>query len=322
MYQPLAAISSELLLPNINLIPPNTITLIETNQRFIEAYMVGLNHAFAQMLLWREYPTDQRGSYFRQFWDPGPYLNTDNLTPDQIREKLYDIPELHRWALTSSLGDHNNRPPAGQTGAQAVLVIRGDLLKRYPTAVIYAHHAQWARNSDGSIDPTEARSLQDIDVAFQDNPPPSIVRTPLYEAKVDPDIYFFGFDLTIAEAEGGRGTNPTDDPGWFFVMKQRPGEPRFGLELTRSNAPEVFTELTWDDAVPGIAPGQFLAANDLASMALTQPSLPDPDDKTSQYNDDVTVDAATLSAARWAYILFRSPVMVAVHADKMLGSSV
>jgi hypothetical protein len=295
--------------------------LIEANQRFIEAYMVGLNHEFARKLLWNEYPTDQRGSYFRQFWDPGTYLNTDNLTPDQIKEKLYDIPELHRWPLTSNLGDHNNRPPAGGAGAQAVLVIRGELLKKYPTAVIYAHHAQWATNPDGSIDPTQARSLQDIDAAFEDNPPPSIVRTPLYEAKVDPDIYFFGFDLTIAEAEGGPGTSPTDDPGWFFVIKQRPGEPRFGLELTPTDPAEVFSELTWDDAMPGITPGEFLPAGNLGSVALAQPPLPDPDDKTSQYDDDETVDAAAISSARWAYILFRSPVMIAVHADKMLGVS-
>jgi hypothetical protein len=320
MYQPLKAISSELFLPNINLIPPNSITLIETNQKFIEAYMVGLNHEFARKLLWREYPTDQRGSYFRQFWDPGPYLNTDNLTPDQITERLYDIPELHRWPLTSNLGDHNNRIPAGQTGEQAVLVIRGELLKKYPTAVIYAHHAQWARNADGSIDPTQPRSLQDIDAAFEENPPPSIIRTPLYEAKVDPDIYFFGFDLTIAEAEGGTGKNPNDDPGWFFVIKQRPGEPRFGLELTRTSAPEVFVELTWDDAMPGGTPGQFLPASNLGNVGLTKPLLPDPDDKTSQYNDDEEVNAVAISSARWAYILFRSPVMVAVHADQMLGS--
>jgi hypothetical protein len=321
MYQPLKAISSELFLPNINLIPQNSITLIETNQKFIESYMVGLNHEFARKLLWREYPTDQMGSYFRQFWDPGPYFNTDDLTADQIKEKLYDIPELHHWLLTSNLGDHNNRAVAGQTGEQAVLVIRGELLKKYPTAVIYAHHAQWARNADGSIDLTQSRSLQDIDAAFEENPPPTIVRTPLYEAKIDPDIYFFGFDLTIAEAQGGSGKDPTDDPGWFFVIKQRPGEPRFGLELTRANAPEVFVELTWDDAMPGGAPGQFLPANNLAPVvALKKPTLPDPDDKTSQYNDDFQVDSAALSSARWAYILFRSPVMIAVHADQMLGS--
>ena len=62
MYEPLKNLSSELFLPNINLIEPNSITLLETNQRFIESYMVGLNHEFARELLWREYPTDQRGS--------------------------------------------------------------------------------------------------------------------------------------------------------------------------------------------------------------------------------------------------------------------
>jgi len=321
MYGPLKDISPELLLPNINLIPPNSITLIETNQRFIEAYMVGLNHDFARKLLWREFPTDERGSYFRQFWDPGTYLDTDTtLTPDQIKEKLYDIPELHRWALTSSLGEHNNRAPVGQTGEQAVLVIRGELLKKYPTAVIYAHHAQWARNKDGSIDLTQPRSLEDIDDAFADNPPPSVIRTPLYEAKVDPDIYFFGFDLTITEAQGGTGKNPNDDPGWFFVIKQRPGEPRFGLELTRENpTPEVDVELTWDDVMPGGAAGQFLPGSSLATVPITQPTET-ADDKMSQYTDDVEVNRAAISSARWAYILFRSPVMVAVHADQMLGS--
>ena len=37
--------------------------------------MVGLNHEFARELLWREYPTDQRGSYFRQFWDVRGFLD-------------------------------------------------------------------------------------------------------------------------------------------------------------------------------------------------------------------------------------------------------
>ena len=58
MYEPLKNLSSELFLPNINLIEHNSITLLETNQRFIESYMVGLNHEFARELLWREYPTD------------------------------------------------------------------------------------------------------------------------------------------------------------------------------------------------------------------------------------------------------------------------
>ena len=321
MYEPLKSISAELFLPNLNLIPPNTITLIETNFRFIEAYMVGLNHEFARKLLWREFPSDQRGSYFRQFWDPRSYRDTDNLTPAQLKEKLYDIPELHRWALTSNLGDHNNRATL-EKGEEAVLVIRGELLKRYPTAVIYAHHAQWTLKKDGSIDQTQPRTLQDIDAAFEDNPPTTIVRMPLYEAKVDPDIYFFGFDLTIDEARGGPGNNPSDEPGWFFVIKERPGEPRFGLELSRSTVnPEVFDELTWDDASPGFPAGKHLPAGSLTAINLQPPPPADPEGKKPQYTDDVQVKAAAVSSARWAYLLFREPVMVAVHADEMLRTS-
>ena len=37
MYEPLKNLSSELFLPNINLIEHNSITLLQTNQRFIES---------------------------------------------------------------------------------------------------------------------------------------------------------------------------------------------------------------------------------------------------------------------------------------------
>ncbi len=43
MYEPLKDRSAALL-PSINLIEFSSITLLETNQPFIEAYMVGLNH--------------------------------------------------------------------------------------------------------------------------------------------------------------------------------------------------------------------------------------------------------------------------------------
>jgi hypothetical protein len=319
MYEPLKAISTELFLPNINFIAPNSITLIETNQRFIESYMVGLNHEFARKLLWREYPTDQRGSYFRQFWDVRTLFNSANLDDKTLKEKLYDIPELHRWAPESNLGDHNNR--ATQKGEEAVLVIRGELLKKYPTAVIYAHRAKWERKADGvTIDTDKPRTLEDIDAALEDHPPTTVVRTPLYEAKVDPDIYFFGFDLTIPEAKGGDGSKPTDDPGWFFVIKERPGEPRFGLELSRGPSLEVFDELTWDDAVANLPAGGFLPATALAAPALAPPPAGDPENKKPQHDDDAQADAAQPSSARWAYLLYRAPIMVAVHADEMLSS--
>ncbi len=319
MYAPLMDISVELLLPNINLIAQNSITLIETNQRFVEAYMVGLNHEFARKLLWNEYPTDQRGSYFRQFWDVGSYIDSEGLSTDALQEQLYDIPPLHLWPLTSALGDHNNRAAAGQTGAQAVLVIRGELLKKYPNTMIYAQRAVWAMK-DGQIDLTQPRSLIQLTPTEEQNPPRDKIRSPLYEARADPDIYFIGFDLTIAEAEGGNGEHPGDDPGWFFVIKQRPGEPRFGLETSRPGVLDVFDELTWNDALPGAAPGAFLTAASLAPVTLAEPSPPDPE-RQQQHDDDEQADAAAISSARWAYLLFRAPILVAVHADQMLSQA-
>ena len=37
---------------------------------------------------------------------------------------------------------------------------------------------------------------------------------------------FFGFDLKEEDARGGTGAPGDDDPGWFFVLKERPGDPR------------------------------------------------------------------------------------------------
>jgi hypothetical protein len=247
-------------------------------------------------------------------------INSEGRSEDALREQLYDIPELHTWLPESELGQHNHRAPPDQKEAQAVLVIRGELLKKYPTAVIYAHRANWARNSDGSIDLSEPRELVPLSSAEEEQPPRDKVRSPLYEAKADPDIYFFGFDLTIPEVRGGSGEQPADDPGWFFVIKERPGEPRFGLDIEREGTLDVFDELTWDDALPGAAPGQFLPATSLASVALAPLPPGDPERKQPQQDDDVQVDPAPISSARWAYLLFRAPVMVAIHASEMLGT--
>src|SRR5262245_34087008 len=104
--------------------------------------MVGLNHEMGRELLWREFPTDMRGSYFRQFWEVKSVSNPD--TPSDA-EKLKDITQLHRWQSTRAQGSH--KPDPGPTAdvqpgqKQVVLVIRGELLKRYPNTVIYAQKA-------------------------------------------------------------------------------------------------------------------------------------------------------------------------------------
>lgn len=320
MYKPLVELSDELFLPNLQYIEQNSISLLEANQPFIEAYMVGLNHEFARELLWREYPTDQRGSYFRQFWDVSSFLDRNNTDQEELREELRDIPPLHRWSRFSDLGDHDQREAPGEQRKNLFLTIRGELLKKYPTAVIYAQRAEW-EVVDGEIDKTKPRSLVKLEEAEEGNPPETKVRTPLYEAKVEPDIYFFGFDLTATEARGETADDP-DDPGWFFVIKERPGEPRFGLDIDQDGAAggtkQLWNDLSWEDVLPEGMAGDFIQPSSPPAITLTEPPADDQQGR-QQHAEDVQVAwTGSVSAAEMAYILYQVPVLVAVHAAEML----
>jgi hypothetical protein len=319
MYKPLLDLSSEYFVPNINLIEPNSITLLETNQRFIESYMVGINHEFARELLWREYPTDQRGSYFRQFWDVSSYLNREGLNAETLREKLRDIPPIHRWRRDSDLGDHDHREQGGEKDEEVVLVIRGELLKKYPTAEIYAHRAKWAIDDEGKRLLSEPRD-------FDDSEPDSVViKTPLYEAKMEPDIYFFGFDLNIKEAKGGSGENDADEAGWFFVIKERSGEPRFGLDVPGNasdlgvNMLKEWSELAWSHVMTDTSGGKFLSIHDTRTIGISTPDgTGDVDEEKQKSEDSHIAWGSGSNAAELAYILYQVPVLIGVHAAEML----
>jgi hypothetical protein len=319
MYEPLKKLSDELFLPNVRFIAQNSITTLETNQKFIESYLVGLNHEFGRELLWREYPTDQRGSYFRQFWDPRGAITPPTLTAEQRREKLRDIPPINTWLRRSKLGKHDNRETAGEQNEELVLVIRGELLKRYPSAVIYAQAALWQRDAHGDVDPSKERTLAPVSAAEEKDPPHDRMRLPMYEARIGPDITFFGFDLTADDAKGDDGAAPNPRPGWFFVIRERPGEPRFGFDLEReAGAPiQTVNDLAWPDV--GTPEHGFVAPGALFPLALA-PLAADhhEDEKQPQRDDDVLAVQAPVSAARWAYLLYQAPVMVAVHAAEML----
>ena len=330
MYLPLKDISAELFLPNIQLIGQNSITLLETNQKFIEAYMVGLNHEMSRELLWREYPTDQRGSYFRQFWDVSDFLPPNPAASQTaLRESLYDIPELHKWSLSSELGDHDHRETGGDKEEELVLTIRGELLKKYPNAVIYAHRAVWDRNTDNSINRSKPRQLAPIPEANESNPPKNLVKTPIYEASVAPDIYFFGFDITAKEAKGGEidARSGEEDPGWFFVIKERPGDPRFGLDIPLEQPRQplqrlnTWNELSWTDVVNTLTPGTSLVPGE-KTITLTSPGTPaTPQEEAvkAQHDQDVQFRwRPDTHAAELAYILYQVPVLMAVHASEML----
>jgi hypothetical protein len=226
MYDGLRDAAPQLLLPGVDHVPGDTIALLETTPRLIEAYMVGLNHELSRELLWREYPTDLRGTWFRQFWD----VRGQSGDP----ETLKDIPPLRDWGLTP-LGQHLR----GQSdGGQLVLLVRGELLRRYPTTTVYAAPAA----AGGGIDPATRLA-------------------PMFGGSLEPDITFLGFALT---EEAALGKDPAG-PGWFFVFEQHPGEPRFGFDEEAGTAtPATPDDLAWSH-VPVTASGQIDLSKPLAA---------------------------------------------------------
>ena len=133
MYEALKEKSQELLLPGLDKVLPDTVLGLKTNRAFVEAYMIGLNVEMARELLWRGFPTDQRGTYFRNFWGK-----------DGATTSIGDIGDL-RENLGRALGTAPPNSPANQF----VLLLRSSLLRRYPNAIVYLTPAV----TDGSRPP-------------------------------------------------------------------------------------------------------------------------------------------------------------------------
>jgi hypothetical protein len=307
-YLPLSNISKEYFVPNLGLIPNNTISLMKPNQEFIESFIAGLNHEFGRELLWNEYPTDMQGSYFRQFWDVSVVPNRDGLSAKDFAESLKDVFRLHEWDRASALGSHNKRDAQGDK-TQVVLVIRGDLLKRYPNTIIYAQQATWANEE---IRKNRLILSDEKGTLYESDPKDPRLRFPLYRAFVAPDIYFIGFDLTFAEVKGDPGLDETaemraklrpDQLGWFFVLQEVVGEPRFGLDVSAPETPApgpVWSDLSWVNVDLG-TDQRVDVTKKLKGASFVR--------------EGVTWGA---NASDMAYILYQQPVMVGIHGREML----
>ena len=305
VYEHLKKISQDFILPNVEKLPQDSITILQTNQRFIESYMVGLNHEMARELLWREFPTDQRGSCFRQFWDI-----RDNLFENDP-EKQFDIKKMHEWR--NSLGNNrartwNENDP--EDDGNIVLVVRGQLLLKYPNTMVFAQKAAYDIN-----DPKEQRVLApDSDAAN--------IKYPLFSAQLEPDIFLFGFDFSIDQARGVRIRNNSDNPvtsnpGWFFVFKERPGQIKFGLDdyademgdtsgLPPTSNPNEWNDLTWEHLVDNKADLSTYCITFDKTLLPTSPPFGEPVPKWGN------------NAADLASILYQNPVIFARHAGEML----
>lgn len=261
MYEALRDLSQDFLFPGLDQTPPNTITLLETNSKFVESFLVGLNVEMNREFLWRNYPTDQRGAFFRQFWD----------TSSGSGQR--DIKRIHEWGDKIQLGQN------AKAGDNLVLLIRGELLRRYPNTVIYAVAAV---KKDGKLDLSTK---------------PEDEKHPLFRGSLNPDVTFLGFDLKREDAVA--------DPGWFFVIQQQPTEPRFGLDVADFGKPlpplTNWNNLSW----------RHLATTEDELRALSHASV------KTQLPKIVPAEWGRNSAHQ-AYITLQRPARIAIHGKEML----
>lgn len=316
MYAPLRDLSEQYILPGADQISADTVGLLKANHAFIEAYMVGLSHEMARQLLFAGYPTDCMGTYFRQFWDVSKYVPEpgDPTDPAQLAELLRDIPPIVTWPLPAGLGQHENR--ADLVPDNVVLIIRGELLRRYPDAIIYAARAKIVQGQR-VIDETAEKY-------------------PIFGGTLSADTNFLGFNLGSADVKGGTASSPQ---GWFFVFQQHPTGPRFGLEPSAAAAVTRWADLAWTNfggvqvaapAAHAAAPVKLvgpwtparLASSTFASVLAGGP-IPDFLSASSSplgvtVSGDDAANAWGQDAAQTAYITARLPFRVAIHGDLMV----
>lgn len=267
MYEALRDLSQDFLFSGLEDVPTDTVALLETNPEFVESFLIGLNAEMSSELLWRNYPTDQRSTFFKQFWDTS------------VAEGAADIEAIADWK-----NRHLGKTAPNTTG-KLVLLVRGELLRRYPNSVIYAARA---------FKPTPTSLL---DLSHTDE------KHPLFRGTLKPDVTFLGFDLTADQALGKTADSPD---GWFFVIQQQPTEPRFGLDVADFSKPQPPALVTWNDLS-----WRNLVNTESELQALTHAStrttLPTLQDRTWGKN-----------SANQAFITMQRPVRIAIHARQMI----
>lgn len=284
--------SPDLLIPGINSIPQNSVSTLGIDQRYVEAYMLGLNHEMMRELLWRGYPTDQRGTVFSRFWSSPVSSFAEVSESDKARV----IKNIHQWGDTTGLG--GNFPANGSNpDSLIILVVRAELIKKYPNAFIYAHKAEFELDEQSEPDLTKKRKLSQQSEA---------VKLPIFITQMA-DLAFFGFNITPNAAKGNLSAALGDlEPGWFFVFKEMTGEINFGLDVGLDDPPFGNEYESWNDVDWVSIQEDFINTETNVSVdSLGQPN----------YVQQIIWGR---NASEMAFITYRQPTMVAYHSINLI----
>ncbi|MET9479623.1 DUF3892 domain-containing protein [Streptomyces sp. NPDC006638] len=308
--QPMAELLTELgqdhLLPGVERVPPDTITLLRTDPSFVESFLTGANHELGRELLWRGFPTDRSATSFRHFWDARGTTDPGAEPPD--------VPPLAEWPRHARLGTVAHGPAGGEA---VVLLLRGEVVRRYPALGLHARRA---------LAPTVPGGPPRLGTQRRD---------PVFSGALEPDVLYFGFPLTAAEVRGG---GPGGDPGWFFVFEEHPGVARFGLDAVPERdaayggAPEHWRAVSWASVAAGKTELDALRYAPLLppfgelTLPLRPPPVPPgrspvpPGSPEPAQGPEPALATWAHNSAHMAHITLQQPARVAFHATDLLPS--
>jgi len=239
MSEPLAERFPELMLPGLGTMPAEGVALVESDPAFVEAFLAGANHELNYELLWRGFPADRRATAFRRFW---PHAGGD------------DIDHLSTWDAASAIGSHV------VNAVSMVLLVRGELVRRYPSMTIATIPAKWNTN--------ESRSPLDDAARLE---------LPAFRGRIGEDVVYAGFSNLTPKDAVGTPVKADNKPGVFFLLSENPGDPRFGLDPEGGTTPPTRATLSWTQlTLPAEAVYATLSAFPAVPDASFQPGSATP----------------------------------------------
>ena len=245
----------------------NTVVALETNQDFIEAYMVGVNsRVLARAALARVPDRPARHLLPPVLGRRAATSTRRSADAEPCGRSSTTSPTIH--TLAARVQARRARQPAARPGrAERNEIVLVD--PRRAAQEVPEHRHLRPRRRSGSRRPTapstrprSASSSSSSDAELDQRRPAPRSGRRSTRPRSTPTSTSSASTSTPRRRKGGTGDNPSDPPGWFFVLKERPGEPRFGFDDARAADDPIVTvnDLAWTDT--GVAPGRTAQRRD------------------------------------------------------------
>lgn len=192
LIEEIAASDSAMFLPTIDRMPPSTVSLLELDRAAVAAALVGANHELVRELAWRRLRFDPRATMVRKLWRRG-----DDLAP-----------AIGSW--TGPLGE-------SLTSCATVLVVRSELMRRFPDALFALAPA---------IADRKRRRV-----------PGDALRLPVFRFSLAADVTCVGFAAPVSELRRELGS--------YLIVQETVGATRFGLDAKASPDTSGWINLPW-----------------------------------------------------------------------------